>query len=445
MGQIQSLDELLDLLRRRRWLIGLVLVIGVGLSLLIAANQPKTYTAAAVIQVELPMVTGPGAAAVGVRATQALQAIEQRLTTRENMLAMIARHGLFADEAHLTPDQKVALMRRTVQFQSVASVTQPGNGTPPGVSALIITASFGTADQAARIANDFAQSILDASAAGQAERTRDALRFFVEEAGRVGQELAALEAEIADYKRANADALPGTDAARRQEAIALETEIRALDQSLVALTGESAAIGKKSVVRETDRRQIKAVEDQIAVAVSQKAVLADRRAALATAIARTPEIDRMLAGYARRQQQLQDQYNMITTRLADAETNLRLEELQHDEHFSLLERAMTPEFPQRGGGRKIAALGAAGSLILALGLAFVLDVLNPVLRSAAQMERQLDLRPVISIPQVETVKPGAAAHTPPTGRTARMEGLPRSALLTAAAILLLIVAAAAIT
>ncbi|MFD1807706.1 hypothetical protein ACFSHQ_04635 [Gemmobacter lanyuensis] len=49
--------------------------------------------------------------------------------------------------------------------------------------------------------------------------------------------------------------------------------------------------------------------------------------------------------------------------------------------------------------------GALASLIAGLGLAFALDLMHPVLRSAAQMQRELDIRPVISIPDLGLVAP----------------------------------------
>jgi hypothetical protein len=40
----------------------------------------------------------------------------------------------------------------------------------------------------------------------------------------------------------------------------------------------------------------------------------------------------------------------------------------------------------------------------ALALAFLLDIANPVVRTAAQMERQLDLQPVVCIPEIRAPK-----------------------------------------
>ena len=79
---------------------------------------------------------------------------------------------------------------------------------------------------------------------------------------------------------------------------------------------------------------------------------------------------------------------------------MRLEQAQQAERFTLLERALVPQYALGSGGKKLALLGSVASLFGALLLAFGLDLLHPVVRSSAQMERQLGLRPVIAIPEL---------------------------------------------
>ena len=40
------------------------------------------------------------------------------------------------------------------------------------------------------------------------------------------------------------------------------------------------------------------------------------------------------------------------------------------------------------------------SLLLGLGLAILLEIMNPALRTAAQLEQELDITPVVTIPVV---------------------------------------------
>ena len=94
-----------------------------------------------------------------------LQLTEQQLMTRENLAEVIDRHQLFADQPGLGTDQKDAALRRAIRFDTVARAT--GGGPSNTLSAIRITTTLGNADLAARVANDFAQSILDDSTAAQ--------------------------------------------------------------------------------------------------------------------------------------------------------------------------------------------------------------------------------------------------------------------------------------
>jgi len=447
MGQIQTFDEFLDLIRRRWRLIVLVAVLGTVAAVLYAKARPESYEAAAVIQIEVPAVADGDSTSSG--AARLLQAIEQRLTTRENLLAVIERHQVFAAMPGLPVDQQISALRAAVRFESVASATGQVYGSAPPISALIVLARLGDPDLAARVANDFAQDILDRSSAGQLDRARETAGFFAGEEARVWGEIAAIEAEIAAYKNANGQALPSQRDALRDERLALESDLRRIDQDQVALDGQRAEIDIGGTLRATDQRALQELQGQAAVLGAQRSALMTRRAEIDAVLAQTPEADRVLSGYDRQLQQLQEQYEVINRRMAEAETSLRLAERQQAERFTLLERAVTPQYAIGGGGRKLVLAGAVGSLLLGLGLAFLLDMAHPVVRTADQMERQLDLRPVVTIPEV-----ASAARSSQRAKTLRglvddplkpILGLPRFAMIAGGATLVLLVAAAAIS
>ena len=414
MGHIQTLGDLIGFLIRRRMIIIAVTVLGVALSIVYAKSQPKSYQSSAVIQVLSPVVEEGSTTVQQTGSAEQLQIIEQQLTTREALIAMIERHGIYAGLAGLTIDQKVNLLRGAVTFQQIASAAPQTYGTAPRVSALIITARLNDPEQTARVANDFAQSMLDMGSAGQSSRAETNFRFFQEDEARLRSAIEALEEQIASYRNANAEALPGIESARQDELVSVESDLRELDQSIVALTSEQAAIQGLQTIRATDRRRLDEITAALAQFQAQRTALAQRQTSIAAAMSQTPEVERTLRGFERDLQQVQDQYNVVSRRLAEAETDLRIASQQQDERFALLERAITPEFALGGGAKKLAAVGALASLLAAVGIAFVLDLVRPVVRTEAQMIRELDLRPVISIPEI-SLGPGkalAAANTP---------------------------------
>lgn len=443
MGQIQSLDEFLNFLFRRRWLILVVAVIGTLLSAVYAKTRPDTYETAAVIQVETAAVQGNEAQRSSAAAAT-LQLIEQRLTTRDNLATVIERHGLFAD-LPLSMDKKIDMLRASVSFQGVDSAAGQNFGEARSLSAILVFARMDDPELAARVANDFAQGILDQSAAGQRSRADQNVVFFREEVARTAKEIDRLEAETVAYKNQHSGNLPELREARRDEMVSLETELRRLQQDKVALTGETAQINAKATLRETDRRALEDIAARMAVLDAQIASTMSRQSQLEAELASSPEVEQTLASYERQLEQLRAQENAATARMVQAETDARLAELQQAERFTLLERAIVPESAMGGSNKKLAIAGAMASLLAGLTLAFVLDLMKPVVRSAAQMERQLDLRPVVSIPEVKPERPargGRGALKLLDDPTKPILGLPRYAVIAGAATLVLLTAAA---
>lgn len=430
MGPIQSFEDMISLILRRRWLIIAVTVVGMMLAVVAAKSRADIYESTAVIQVEVPVVAEGSGGSV-----QFLQTIQQRLTSREALLAMADRHGLFADAPFLSADQRVTLLRGSIHFQPVASTTAPAFGNTSPISALMIVAKSDTADHAARIANDLAQGILDQTNADQLQSTRETTGFFRDEESRVWQQLETLESEIAAYKNANAAALPELSLSRNAEVAAIGTDLREVDQRLIGLEEQRKALDTGGQLRATAQRQLEDVLGQIAVATTQRSTLTAQRDAITAALAASPEVERVLSGYDRRMSQLQSEYDVVTARMAEAETAQRLAESQQSGRFSLLERALTPEFPMGSGGRMIAVAGTLASLAAGLVLALMLDLMFPVIRTAAQMERTLSLRPVVVLPVIAM---GRSRRMSPLARfiddpTRPILGLPRFAVIAAAA------------
>lgn len=446
MGQIQTLDELFSFLLRRFKIIALVTLLGMVLSLAYAKSLPRLYEAASVLQVELPTLAENTPDTTGRDAAQMLQSIEQDLTTREAMMAVINRHQLFDGVDGLSDDRKAFLLRQSIRFQPITSTTAPTFGGAQAISALIISATWDDPELAARIANDFAQALLDYSAAGSRDRARDAEEFYRIEVERIGADLATVEAAQTAYKNENADLMPGITSARRDEMIGLETELRLAEREVATLNGQRAAQVLAGTERETDKRQLAVIDAALEVATSQRDQITARRAELLDALAKAPEVDQALAGFDRQLRLLQDKYDLSVSQLSQAQTDMLLAITNKTERFALLERANTPEDSIGASRRKVAVMGTLASVMAALGLAFLFEQIFPVVRTAEQLERQMQIRPIVSIPDL-----GAVAARPHLNSVLRLVddparpvlGLPRY-LVVAAVVTLGLLALAAV-
>jgi hypothetical protein len=131
-------------------------------------------------------------------------------------------------------------------------------------------------------------------------------------------------------------------------------------------------------------------------------LIEDRIFEINALLTQAPVVERELVSLERELAQLNEQFTVISRRKADAEMSQSLEEQRQLARFEVLEEAIVPVYAISRSKRSIAMMGGVASVMLAVGVAFVLELMNPPLRNANQLERTLGLRPVISVPVIET-------------------------------------------
>ena len=387
MSQFQSVGEVFAALKRRALLILLVTFLGCLASLYYAMGQTKVFEATAVVQIEDAQVPDQlvGALAATNDAARRVRLIEQRLMARDNLVRIMEKHALFDADPTMTISERVGRLRDSVRIQQLVGQAQsyaPGGNAPSG---LMISVQMDDAQKAALM-----QSVIEQSRNRSASRARDTLDFFVAEEARVGAEIDVLEAQIAEFKRRNAEQLPSGVADLRSQLGSLRDTDLDLDQQILTMQTSS------------DRTRDEVRERQIAALQEQKALIAARITQIQAQIEGAPEVERELNRLDREMTRLQEQYGVVTRRKAEAELGQLLEDRKATDRFEVLETALVPEFPVSRSRKKLAIMGGMASLLGALGLAFLIETMNPVIRSAAQMERALGVQPVVAIPVVKT-------------------------------------------
>lgn len=391
MGPIQNFRELASWLRRRAGLMILITILGITAGLVAAINSDRVYSATAVLQVINPVVGGNGDGGAPRRA----QMIEQRLMARDNLLALAARHDLFEDTP-LTPRERVNVLRESIRIESVAATTQPGMA-GGGLSAIIITVNLGEQELVAEIANELAETVVTESAAAARERAGQALAFYRQEEERLEAAISTLEDEITEFRIEHEDLLPDAMTLRREDLRRLEERRLDMERELSHAEGERSALEDDSD-RVLSRRRINELDDLIVQYQRDLRLLELQIEEARSPFQQAPAIARELAGLERRMEQLQTQLSDIVRQRREAELGQRIQIDDQSERFEMLEAAIVPDYASSRGRRSIVMLGAIAGLMGGIAIAFAIEALNPVLRTAQRMERELQLRPVISIP-----------------------------------------------
>lgn len=454
MGPIQSIDDVISMLRRRLPVVLTLMAAGILVALYLVVTSPRVYDSAAVIQIEAPAIVD-SASDSSLPIARRVQLIEQRLMVRSNLVSVIERHNLYSD-LPLSSNEKVDLLRSTTRIESVAAPGQATGGA--SLAAIIITAQGGTAQQAADIANDFADGVINRDEENRQLRIQEAHRFLMGESSQLQGELEAHDRRVAEFTSANEDSLPSAQEYVQSELTQLAAQDGTLDRDIMALERERLALqagpevvaagaeggrttsaslvqqlraaevelsqakrtldpGHPEIARleaniqrltqgglsDTSRvvlEQVELIDSQLRQLRAQKEQVNTRQAAIEHARSISAEVMLEFEALAREQQRNRDRYNEISRRLAEVETLQALQENNQTERFVVLERAVPPEYPSLSGRKKSAVLGVFASTFFAVGLAFILELKNPVLRSSGQFQRATGILPVIELSYV---------------------------------------------
>ena len=282
-------------------------------------------------------------------------------------------------------------------------LVDPGQAWRPDVQplGLSITVQLDNAEKAAELANALMHSIVSEDARraqirleSATERATAMVNFLSAEEASVGREISEVETQIAQFRTEYANSLPENLPLRRERVEELKAEMQAISREIADFE------------RVQDQFQSSAAESRLTLLEDQRQVLeADLKEAEAD-IANAPEVERDLGSLIRRLQNLEAEQEAVATQRTQAGLDQSLIDYNQAPRFAVLDPALPPAFPISADKRKLALAGAAAVGLLALGLALGREMLNPVIRTPAQMMRFMDIEPVVAIPYIAV--PGAA-------------------------------------
>lgn len=209
----------------------LLLALGTAVGLTVALTQKPVYVAEARLVVESQQIPDELAAStVRTDAAEQLQIIQQRIFTRDNLLDMANRLGIYSEtdgtDDRLRPDQKVADMGQRI------NVDVGGRS-----AAIVVTVSFADplADRAAAVANEIVTLILQENIQMRTTVSGQTLDFFAQETEQLEQELSLMRGQILAFQEANLEALPDSLEFRRSQQAAAQERILELDRERIQL------------------------------------------------------------------------------------------------------------------------------------------------------------------------------------------------------------------
>jgi len=391
MAQIDSVAHALKAIRRRASMVAVLMMLGFVAVLYVALTRERVYEAVAVVQIETPQIAlglgDRGRMGEDTLIESRLSLIEQRLMSRDSLEQIIKDFGLFSSIEDDADMARVTALRQSVAITRI--VNQSGgwrpDQTPTGLS---ISVRLADAQQAADVANRFVALILAEGRNRATTQAESTLAFFAAEETRVSAQITEIEAQIATLKTDFAGALPETASMRADQMRQLNEAQLALEHQIVSFEQ-----GRYRLRAEEAQRQEAILREQIGLVVSRiQDLVAQNEIA--------PEIERQLNQLERERTRLQQEFAAITSRRAEAAMTQVLESRDQSARFEVLEQATPPLSPTSASRRELVATGFAAVLFAAIAAVLSLEWISPHLRTSAQIERTLGIRPVIVIPDL---------------------------------------------
>ncbi|MDP7149790.1 MAG: chain-length determining protein [Paracoccaceae bacterium] len=365
----------------------MLFIVGIIATIVYTIQQPQVYRATAVIQIESPQISEAVAGSIGTSAAHRLQLIEQRMMARDNLAAIIDRHGLFTDDPDMSITEKVNLLRESISTQQIAG-EDAGIGAVSVPAGLIISVQLEDPNKAADLANDLVNTVIEQNDSRRSSQARETLAFFEAQEGELLGSIERLEARIAEFKQVNAEVLPETVTSLIGQEADFQSAILDIDQQIVTLRSGNS------------RQRAEFVDRQVAILDEQKMLLTERLLGVRSLLQRAPAVERELAQMSRELGLYQGQYDVVTANRAEAELSLSLEDRKQAERFEILETALPPEYPVSTSRRMIFLIGAVLSLVGSGAIIFFYGNLSPIVRNARDLKDELDLTPVVTIPTI---------------------------------------------
>lgn len=431
--------------------------------ILYAVVLPPIYRAESRLLIENAQIPDELAAST-VRSTtdEILMAIQQRIVTRENLLALADRHELFVGR------EEIGAPERLEEVGNRISMYMPSTQGSTGV--VHVSFAAGEPELSARVTNDLAAQILQWNTELRTQASGSTLDFFEQEVRRLTDELSIQNAMILEFEQANRDALPESLEYRRTRQATQQERLLQVDRELAALRDRRDRLTElydrtgALVASETDRTpeeqrletarqelasalvvlsptnprlralqtevaaleeavkaqigasgggtltafevQMLDIDGQISFLAEQKKLLEADLVSLEASIEATPGNSIRLGELQSNYETLRVQYEEAVSSLSEARMGDRIEITDRGQRISVIEEAVPPSYRSEPNRKRIAVAAFGAGLILSTALLVLLEILNQTVRRPSELVKALGAPPFGTVGYL----PGPAAR-----------------------------------
>ena len=375
-AQSLNFSHYIDILKRRFFYFlvpfGLISILG----LYFAAIQKPSYLSEGKILVE-SQVIAPDLVRPIVTATasERIQLIQQRIMTRDNLLSIANKFGLFPQQSGI-----LDLMRQSVQIKPSEVDGPPRQGTP--TIAFTVGFEYGIPELAMRVASEFVTLIVNEDARSRTSRATEAVKILTSETKDIEDKLESTQAQILEIARRPREAVP---------------EIPEQEKSqLTALAALRAELIQKTSVYSDAHPVVTALKKRIAT--MEKTLTQSTQSPAKAQSTQADDIEAL----KRQREALEKRLAEANGKLATARLGERLDRDQQSERLQVIESPPLPQKPIKSNRLKLVGIAFAAAAMMGIGTVIAIELLDGTIRSRHQLTGVVARHLIVTVPYMTT-------------------------------------------
>jgi polysaccharide chain length determinant protein (PEP-CTERM system associated) len=225
-----TIDDYINILRRRWMLIAALAVVGTVLGVAIAQVLPKKYTSETVVLVEQQMVSPDIVKTIVSDTNQRLATMQQEILSRSRLEPIIRKLGLFEQETEKVPmDDLVTRLRKSIDVTAVQPMARVNAAGLPGFT---ISVTFGEPARAQEICSTVTSMFLEENLRLRQHQAQETTDFLTTQLESAKSKMDEQDAKLATFQRTHLGSLPDDQAANMNMLGGLATQLDAATQAL---------------------------------------------------------------------------------------------------------------------------------------------------------------------------------------------------------------------
>jgi uncharacterized protein involved in exopolysaccharide biosynthesis len=382
-----SLDYFLAIAKRRIFYFLIPFVVAFTLAASIVAIQHPLYQAQGKILVETPAIPADLVRpTVTDTANQRIQVIQQRIMTRDNLLGIVKKFGLFPSQKQwMSASQILDLMKERTELKLVdLSLPSQLNNLNNLTIAFTLSFEYENPQLAAQVANEFLTLILNEDARNRTNRASETTKFLEQEVKRLQGILASTQMQITEILLKPVDQI--------------EEVPQQLKEQRAELTKLKLDLIQKSALYSSAHPEVITLKKRIAALEKMIAQAPVRPEAAPAPVAQSNELAVLKQQLAGTETALED----ANRKLSAARLGEAMERNQEAERLQVLEQPVVPQRPIKPNRPKLLALASALAVGVGAATAFAAETLDKSIHNIKELARIVDNRVIVAIPYIAT-------------------------------------------